>query len=107
MFFKILITIYGLASLISFVWLIKLKKDVYEQYQKEVFTYFDRGYKFAEEQFDYWKVSRLKNLISITDRLIQDPYLDNAGVMSEVGELRAEYRELLKEEEAKPGKIHI
>ena len=98
---KILFTLFFLFALGTFIYILKIKNDIYEKYQEEVFDFFDRYYRDAERKFYSWEFELLDNLIFITDDLFMDPYLENAGVMSHIGELNTRYKELKKELERK------
>lgn len=94
---KILFFFYFLFALGTFIYILKIKNDIYKKYQEEVFDFFDRYYRDAERKFYGWEFGLLENFISITEDLIIDPYLENAGVMSHIEELNTHYKELKKE----------
>jgi hypothetical protein len=90
---KVLLFFYFMLSIGTFIFLINIKLNVYKKYRDEVFDFFLK----EERKYADFKVLLVGYLINITDELIVDPYLENAGVMSAVGELKWEYKELLNE----------
>jgi len=100
-----LFVFYFMLTIGSIVTLLSFKEKVNEKYREEVYSFFNRHYEFAEKEFKYWRISNLKSLISILDRLHSDPYLENGGLMDEVWETKGHYKELLDELEHDDGNI--
>lgn len=94
---------YFLMAIGSIAWLINNNKQNNEKYRDEVYTFFQRYYDEAGKNYTDWKVSQLKNFLSVARGIREDPdFTDPWGIKEDLWEMQQEYEELLKKLKSNP-----